>query len=83
MGKYGLTFLFDARRFCSVSAGVWGSPLCSKMHISPQGERGIFEGCVYTQPVLAIRGKLPVGSLQVLGCVGRMPKINMDVISLN
>ena len=42
-----------------------------------------FLGCVYTQPVLAIRGKLPVGSLRVLGCVNRMPKINMEVFGLN
>ncbi len=46
MGKYGLAFPFGVRRFCSVFSGVRGSPMCSKMCISLQVERGVFEGCV-------------------------------------
>ncbi|NBI88891.1 hypothetical protein D3Z47_23050 [Lachnospiraceae bacterium] len=32
-----------------------------------------------TVPVLAIRGKLPVGSLRVLGCIGSLLKTHMGV----
>ena len=44
--KYGRIVHFVGRRFSSVFTGVRGSPLCSKMCISPQVERGVFEGCV-------------------------------------
>lgn len=38
--------------------------------------------CEGTQAVLAIFGKLPVGNLRVLGCIGSLLKTNVGIARL-
>ena len=47
--------------------GSGGYALCKRKYSdSHGGEAGCLPACVYTQAVLAIRGKLPVGNLRVV-----------------
>ena len=74
------------RNFYNVIYGFWSVkgvrgifPLWAIFTDFPSWEICKKSGCGRPQAVLAIRGKLPVGSLRVLGCIGSLFKTLMGV----
>jgi len=64
VGKVAWILMSECISFSQKRRGPGVLPCIQKRDASPQGGAEVFGGCVYTQPVLAIPGKLPVGSLR-------------------